>query len=327
MSSAPSGVSKMASMAAVSSPVRTRSAEARPPTSRPTAPTRMDLPAPVSPVRTLRPGSNSSSSRSMTARLRMREEAQHGRREVPSYQMFDSATGGVLRCREPALSQRRVQRSVAEGCLRMPGLRPCASGASGAAGGWVRRAELEYRHRPPRSRTPARCPESFCSSCCCSRRFPGASSSTSSGRSGAPSARRPPSSTSSARAASSPRCRRSADRSARVRSSACFSPATPSSTRSCAQPPAGRSDQSRRAAAGRPTLKSLDAVDRALLRATTVEITKLEHRVPFLATTASITPFIGLFGTVWGIMSCVPEHRRAGLDEPRRRRRPASPKR
>jgi biopolymer transport protein TolQ len=53
----------------------------------------------------------------------------------------------------------------------------------------------------------------------------------------------------------------------------------------------------------RPTLKSLDAVDRALLRATTVEMTKLEQRVPFLATTASITPFIGLFGTVWGIMT------------------------
>jgi len=56
-------------------------------------------------------------------------------------------------------------------------------------------------------------------------------------------------------------------------------------------------------AAGRPTLKSLDAVDRALLRATTVEMTKLEKRVTFLATTASITPFIGLFGTVWGIMN------------------------
>jgi biopolymer transport protein TolQ len=56
------------------------------------------------------------------------------------------------------------------------------------------------------------------------------------------------------------------------------------------------------AAAARPTLKSLDAVDRALLRATTVELNKLEHRVPFLATTASITPFIGLFGTVWGIV-------------------------
>ena len=53
----------------------------------------------------------------------------------------------------------------------------------------------------------------------------------------------------------------------------------------------------------RPTLRSFDALDRALLRALSIEVTKLEHRVPFLATTASITPFIGLFGTVWGIMS------------------------
>jgi biopolymer transport protein TolQ len=56
------------------------------------------------------------------------------------------------------------------------------------------------------------------------------------------------------------------------------------------------------AAAARPTLRSLDAVDRALLRATSAEVSKLEKRVPFLATTASITPFIGLFGTVWGII-------------------------
>lgn len=55
-------------------------------------------------------------------------------------------------------------------------------------------------------------------------------------------------------------------------------------------------------AAGRPTLKSLPAVDRALLRASTVEMNKLEKRVGFLATTASVTPFIGLFGTVWGII-------------------------
>ena len=53
----------------------------------------------------------------------------------------------------------------------------------------------------------------------------------------------------------------------------------------------------------RPTLKNLDSLDRALLRASTVEVTKLERRVPFLATTASIAPFIGLFGTVWGIMN------------------------
>ena len=54
--------------------------------------------------------------------------------------------------------------------------------------------------------------------------------------------------------------------------------------------------------APRPTLRSLEAVDRALLRASTTEVAKLEHRVPFLATTASITPYIGLFGTVWGIL-------------------------
>jgi biopolymer transport protein TolQ len=55
-------------------------------------------------------------------------------------------------------------------------------------------------------------------------------------------------------------------------------------------------------AAGRPMLKSLDAVDRALIRAATTEVNKLEHRLTFLATTASITPFIGLFGTVVGIL-------------------------
>lgn len=55
--------------------------------------------------------------------------------------------------------------------------------------------------------------------------------------------------------------------------------------------------------APRPTLRSLEAVDRALLRASTTEVSRLEHHVSFLATTASITPYIGLFGTVWGIMT------------------------
>ena len=61
------------------------------------------------------------------------------------------------------------------------------------------------------------------------------------------------------------------------------------------------------ASGARPTLRSLAAVDRALLRASSVEVTKLEKRVPFLATVASITPFIGLFGTVWGIMTSFQE--------------------
>ena len=63
---------------------------------------------------------------------------------------------------------------------------------------------------------------------------------------------------------------------------------------------------------GRPTLKSVQAVDRALLRASAVEVNKLEHWVPFLATTASITPFVGLFGTVWGIMDAFQEIGTAG---------------
>ena len=65
--------------------------------------------------------------------------------------------------------------------------------------------------------------------------------------------------------------------------------------------PAGQANPG--VAAARPTLKSLPAVDRALLRASSVEINKLEKRVTFLATIASAAPFIGLFGTVWGIMN------------------------
>jgi biopolymer transport protein TolQ len=53
---------------------------------------------------------------------------------------------------------------------------------------------------------------------------------------------------------------------------------------------------------GRPILKSLDGVDRALIRAATAEISKLERRLTFLATAASVSPYIGLFGTVVGIM-------------------------
>ena len=45
-----------------------------------------------------------------------------------------------------------------------------------------------------------------------------------------------------------------------------------------------------------------DNVERALWRARTSESTKLENLLPFLATTGSAAPFIGLFGTVWGIM-------------------------
>lgn len=47
---------------------------------------------------------------------------------------------------------------------------------------------------------------------------------------------------------------------------------------------------------------NLANIERSLRRAQTVEITKLESLVPFLATTGSAAPFIGLFGTVIGIL-------------------------
>ncbi len=50
-------------------------------------------------------------------------------------------------------------------------------------------------------------------------------------------------------------------------------------------------------------IKSLAAVERALQRAIGVEGARLQRFLSFLATTASATPFIGLFGTVWGIMN------------------------
>ena len=47
---------------------------------------------------------------------------------------------------------------------------------------------------------------------------------------------------------------------------------------------------------------SLDNIVRALRKAQNVETTRLESMTPFLATTSSAAPFIGLFGTVIGIM-------------------------
>lgn len=46
----------------------------------------------------------------------------------------------------------------------------------------------------------------------------------------------------------------------------------------------------------------IDNIERALYRARVAEMTKLENLLPILATTGSTAPFIGLFGTVWGIM-------------------------
>ncbi len=49
-------------------------------------------------------------------------------------------------------------------------------------------------------------------------------------------------------------------------------------------------------------LGAADNLARALRRAQSVELTAMERLIPVLATTGSNAPFIGLFGTVWGIL-------------------------
>jgi biopolymer transport protein TolQ len=57
------------------------------------------------------------------------------------------------------------------------------------------------------------------------------------------------------------------------------------------------------AAAPETHIGDIESIERALSRARTMAVTEMENKVPFLATTASSAPFIGLFGTVWGIMN------------------------
>jgi biopolymer transport protein TolQ len=51
-----------------------------------------------------------------------------------------------------------------------------------------------------------------------------------------------------------------------------------------------------------PRLKSLQAVAVSMQLASTEEVRRVEKGMAWMATTASVTPFIGLFGTVWGII-------------------------
>lgn len=53
----------------------------------------------------------------------------------------------------------------------------------------------------------------------------------------------------------------------------------------------------------RPQLSSVDNLERVIRKSTENELSALESKLNWLATTGSTGPFIGLFGTVWGIMS------------------------
>jgi len=48
--------------------------------------------------------------------------------------------------------------------------------------------------------------------------------------------------------------------------------------------------------------RNIASVQRAVQIASSEEMTQMESRLPWLATTGAVTPFVGLFGTVWGII-------------------------
>ena len=53
---------------------------------------------------------------------------------------------------------------------------------------------------------------------------------------------------------------------------------------------------------GKPRIRSLESVRRALQIGASTELSRLEKWLVWLATTGAVTPFVGLFGTVWGII-------------------------
>jgi len=57
---------------------------------------------------------------------------------------------------------------------------------------------------------------------------------------------------------------------------------------------------------------SLDGIRRRIDRSMEDEVERIERYLPFLATTGSSAPYIGLFGTVWGILAAFWQIGRAG---------------
>lgn len=53
---------------------------------------------------------------------------------------------------------------------------------------------------------------------------------------------------------------------------------------------------------GRMQMRRMEALERSLQRASVVEMGRLERSLGLLATVAAVSPFVGLFGTVWGII-------------------------
>ncbi len=53
---------------------------------------------------------------------------------------------------------------------------------------------------------------------------------------------------------------------------------------------------------GKPRIRSLESVHRALQISSSDELTRMESLLSWLGTVGAVSPFIGLFGTVWGII-------------------------
>lgn len=64
----------------------------------------------------------------------------------------------------------------------------------------------------------------------------------------------------------------------------------------------GGYEEYRRQTGGAGAPRNITAVQRATQIASSEEMTQMESRLPWLATTGAVTPFVGLFGTVWGII-------------------------
>src|SRR5438445_1810400 len=64
----------------------------------------------------------------------------------------------------------------------------------------------------------------------------------------------------------------------------------------------GGYDEYKRQVGPSGVLRNVTVVQRGMQIGASEEITRLERNVPWLAITAAVTPFIGLFGTVWGII-------------------------
>src|SRR5881396_3079067 len=64
----------------------------------------------------------------------------------------------------------------------------------------------------------------------------------------------------------------------------------------------GGYEEYRRQFAATGGLRNPISIQRGMQIGASEEITRLERNLPWLAITAAVTPFVGLFGTVWGII-------------------------